>query len=392
MRIFFSVGEPSGDQHAGHLIREIQRRRPDVDCVGFGGPLMAAAGCDIHFQLTDMAVMGVTQVAPLLGKFYRLAQQAGEYFRNHRPDAVVLVDFPGFNWWIARKAKACGIPVYYYCPPQLWAWASWRIRKVRRLIDHLLCPLQFEADWYQARGVSAECVGHPFFDEIHERQLDDAFMGTHTGNVANGSPLVGILPGSRRHEVLNNFPIQLQVAAKLHQQTPGAKFLVACFKQSQFEFCRQHLEASKLDLPLELCLGRTPEIIEAADACLMVSGSVSLELLARNTPGVVLYHCGPLFYLLGALMVTCKYMSLPNLIADRPLMPEFIVRGNPAKSIGEMTNVLGNWLTNPAELQARRDEMTALAREVVGQGATTRAADAILSRLASPARTVRKAA
>ncbi|HVV99612.1 MAG TPA: lipid-A-disaccharide synthase, partial [Planctomycetaceae bacterium] len=259
-------------------------------------------------------------------------------------------------------------------------------------IDHLLCPLQFEADWYQARGVSAECVGHPFFDEIHERQLDNAFMSTHVGNVAKGSPLAGVLPGSRRHEVLNNFPIQLQIAANLHRQIPGAKFLVACYKQSQFEFCRQHLEASKLELPMELCLGRTPEIIEAADACLMVSGSVSLELLARNTPGVVLYHCGPLFYFLGSLMVTCKYMSLPNLIADRPLMPEFIVRGNPAKSIGEMTNVLGNWLTNPAELQARRDEMAALAREVVGTGATSRAADAVLSRLESPARSVRKAA
>src|SRR5579871_581791 len=120
MKIFFSVGEPSGDQHASHLISELRRRRPNVECVGYGGPLMAEAGCHLRYPLTNSAVMGLLHVIPLLWHFYRLMQKANVEFRDARPDAVILVDFPGFNWWIARKAKRWGIPVFYYCPPQLW--------------------------------------------------------------------------------------------------------------------------------------------------------------------------------------------------------------------------------------------------------------------------------
>ena len=127
MRIFFSVGEPSGDQHAARLIRALKRRRPDLAISGFGGPKMSEAGCDLDFDLTDLAVVGIFRVIPMLWTFYGLVKRAERLFREKRPDAVVLVDFPGFNWWIARKAKAAGIPVFYYLPPQLWGWAPWRI-------------------------------------------------------------------------------------------------------------------------------------------------------------------------------------------------------------------------------------------------------------------------
>ena len=124
MEIYFSVGEPSGDQHAASLIKEMKQRQTDLKCCGYGGPLMEEAGCDLHYPLTNLAVMGIWAVIPLLKQFCRLVFRAGRYFKEHRPDAVVLVDFPGFNWWIARKAKAAGIPVFYYMPPQLWAWAG----------------------------------------------------------------------------------------------------------------------------------------------------------------------------------------------------------------------------------------------------------------------------
>src|ERR1051325_6441696 len=164
MRIFFSVGEPSGDIHGANLIRCLQELRPDVECVGFGGDNMAKAGAQLLFPLTQLAVMGFTQVLSILPQAISLISKADRYFRHHRPDAVVLIDFPGFNWWIARRAHYHKIPVYYFVPPQLWAWASWRVKKMQRWVDHVLCTLPFEVDWYRQRGIEADYVGHPFFD------------------------------------------------------------------------------------------------------------------------------------------------------------------------------------------------------------------------------------
>ena len=133
MKIFFSVGEPSGDLHGANLIRQLRHQRGDVKAVGYGGPRMAEAGCGLHEDLTLLAVMGFLRVLVNLHRFLSLVSRADRYFRHHRPDAVVLIDYPGFNWWIARRAKRHGIPVFYYGTPQLWAWGGWRIGKIHQL-------------------------------------------------------------------------------------------------------------------------------------------------------------------------------------------------------------------------------------------------------------------
>jgi len=139
MQIFFSVGEPSGDLHGANLIRALRARHADWQFVGYGGPKMADAGCRLHADLTQLAVMWVAQVLWNIRKFLKLLGEADRYFQEQRPDLVILIDYPGFNWWIARKAKAAGIPVVYYGTPQLWAWAGWRVSKMRRFVDHVLC-------------------------------------------------------------------------------------------------------------------------------------------------------------------------------------------------------------------------------------------------------------
>ncbi len=141
LTIFFSVGEPSGDLHGANLIRQLRQRCPGIEVVGYGGPKMAEAGCRLHADLTALAVMWFARVLINLHKFWGLVSRADRYFRHHRPDAVVLIDYPGMNWWIARRAKVHGIPVFYYTPPQIWAWARWRVKKMRRLVDHVLCSL-----------------------------------------------------------------------------------------------------------------------------------------------------------------------------------------------------------------------------------------------------------
>ena len=376
MHIFFSVGEPSGDNHAAHLIKEMTRRRRDLRVSGFGGPAMEEAGCHILFPLTTMAVMGIVAVLPLIWKFYKLVKHAEEYFARHKPDVVVLVDFPGFNWWIARKAKAAGIPVIYYMPPQLWAWGSWRIKRVRKYVDLVLSGLTFETEWYAERGIPVMYVGHPFFDEVAEHQLDQSFCREWS---SSESRTVAILPGSRKQEVLRCWPLLLNIVKQLNAQFPDVNFLVANYKETQRQFCMSEYEKLQQPLPLSFFVGKTPEIIEIADCSVMVSGSVSLEMLARRTPFVALYRSSWLTYFIGSIVIVCKYWSLPNLIAGRKIMPECFSVGNPKPIIDEVVVEIGKWLRDPAALAAATRELDDLRRKVHNTGATRRTADVILN-------------
>src|SRR5262249_44554395 len=160
-----SAGEPSGDLHAANLIRALRRHDSGVECVGFGGDSMEAAGGRLLYPLCRLAVMWFLRVLTNAVTFLRLLSRADRFLRDERPDAVVLIDYPGFNFQLARLAHARGIPVFWFVPPQLWAWAGWRVRKMRRWVDHLLCSLPFEESWYRERGVPAHYLGHPYFDE-----------------------------------------------------------------------------------------------------------------------------------------------------------------------------------------------------------------------------------
>lgn len=393
MHIFFSVGEPSGDQHAAHLIGELRKRRPDVEISGYGGPLMERAGCRVLFRLTDLAVMFIWSVVPLLWRFFTLVRRAGRFFREERPDAVVLVDFPGFNWWIARQAKRAGIPVFYYLPPQLWAWGPWRVRKMRRFVDHILCGLPFEPKWYAERGLEACHVGHPFFDEVAEHPLDREFC-EQWRTVAGDARIVGVLPGSRNKEVSRNWPLMVEVIRKLNAKHPRALFLVACYRPEHRDRCQALLRAAGCGgLPVHFFVDRTPEIIETADCCLMVSGSVSLEMLARATPAVVLYRITRFTNLMKRLFLTIDSITLPNLMAGRPVFPEWVVWRSPRRAAKDVTATLDGWLSDSASLSAAARELAAVRDELVRTGATPRTAEAILSRIdVPPTEAVRRAA
>lgn len=383
MKIFFSAGEPSGDQHAARLIRELQTRQPGFVAEGFGGPSMRDAGCDLQFELTDLAVMGFLRVVPLLAKFRRLVKQAEAHFDANPPDAVVLVDFPGFNWWIARAAKTRGIPVYYYLPPQLWAWAPWRIKRVRKWVDQVICALPFEYDWYSSRGVNTIWVGHPFFDQVAERKMDTATVQQMRGS--QGQTVVSLLPGSRNHEIEKNWPVMMEVVRRVSETAPEARWIVGSYKTQQMQRCQELQATAGVTAPLEYFVDKTPEAIESADCCYMVSGSISLELLSRRKPGVVLYRVPTIGRFFSRFLMMCRFITLTNLIADDEVMPEFISNGDPEADIRKMTSILTEWLQKPETLATRKEVISQLADHATNIGATKRTADFLLSQLAATA-------
>jgi len=377
MRLFISAGEPSGDEHAAHLITEMKRHDSSLICEGFGGLEMQGQGCELLYNLTQNAVMGISQVIPLLAHFRRLVKQAEAHLTNNPPDAVVLVDFPGFNWWIARAAHRRGIPVYYYLPPQLWAWAPWRIRRVRKWVDHVICTLPFEYAWYTDRGIKCTWVGHPFFDEVADYKLDQGKLQKLTP-VNNDQLVFALLPGSRTQEIENNWPIMLQVAAKVQQANPLIRWIAGCSRPEQQRRCEELQRDSGVQVEIEYESSQTSEVIEAADACLMVSGSVSLELLARRTPGIVLYRTKFYGRFAAKHLISCRFITLTNLIADDEIMPEIISCRDPANDIAQMEQLLTEWASNPDALAARREQLNTLANEVAIPGATARTVQLLL--------------
>lgn len=389
MKIFFSVGEPSGDLHGANLIRELRRSCPDVEAVGYGGPRMAAAGCQLHEDLTRLAVMWFLQVFTNLHKFLVLLSRADRYFRHARPDAVVLIDYPGFNWWIARRAKAHGIPVFYYGTPQMWAWAGWRVKKMRRLVDHVLCKLPFEQEWYRQRGCHATFVGHPYFDEVQQRELDEEFV---KAIASQAGPLVTILPGSRTQEVRNNLHWFLKAAGIVRSSVPTAQFAIASFNEKQAALAREQVERS--GVAAEVFVGRTPELIHAAVCTMACSGSVSLELLYHRKPTVILYWVTRRFYLFvkcfaRIFQVKVKYITLVNMLADEPFakrprpfdpeapgsekvpFPEFPTCGDKSDWLA---SYVVRWLTDDAERQRRIAQLDRLRGQVAHGGASRAAA------------------
>ena len=374
MHLFICAGEPSGDLHGANLIRALRQRRPDVECVGFGGERMAAAGCRLLYPLCQLAVMWFARVLAHAPVFLELLSKADRYFRHERPDAVILIDYPGFNWWLARRAHFHGIPVFYFVPPQLWGWAGWRVGKMRRFVDHVLCNLPFEQPWYEARGVQAQYVGHPYFDELVRQKLDGDFIDRER---RRGGPIVALLPGSRNQEVARNWPMIMAAARRIVQRRQDARFLVASYKPSQRQRVEEQLRGQ--GLPIETHVGRTPEIIHLADAAMAVSGSVGLELLWHATPSLVCYQVSSLDLWLAGKLKTSQFISLVNLLADAELFPEFLTDRSLHE---EMAEKVVAWLDDGAQLTALRRQLADLRQSVAQAGACDRTAQYILANAA----------
>jgi lipid-A-disaccharide synthase len=405
MRVFLSAGEPSGDHHAAVLVRELRSRDPSLEFVGLGGPQLEAAGCELVADMARLAVMWFLRVIVSIHRFIDLARQAERSFLDARPDVCVLVDFPGFHWWLAWRAKRHGIPVVFYCPPQIWAWASWRIKKMQRLIDHVLSALPFEHEWFVKQGMPSTLVGHPFFDEHLSASARQSARVHSTGQAL---PHVLLLPGSRGQEIDDNLSSILHAATKVKQQVAAARFTVAALHERHAARIRQVVAADPAArrLGLEVVAGQARELMEVADAAIAVSGSVSLELLAARVPTVIVYRVGGFAYVVQSFFRRARFITLVNLLACREpigpvprvllppravppadpeaVFPEYLTVHDPAERVA--THV-AEWLRDPAAISRARARVAAVAARVAHPGSAARAASAVLGMIGEAAAT-----
>ena len=317
--VFISAAEPSADLHGAALIRATQAMHSSVRFVGVAGPKMVEAGCERIFDMSRHAAMllGVVKNA---ARGIAMLNTCDRYLRGYPFAAAVVIDSPMLHLPLAAKAQAAGLPVLYYIAPQMWAWGKYRIHKLRNRTDRVAVIFPFEEEFFRNQGVNATYVGHPLSEEFAQMTIDrDVVAGIRR----RGIPVVALLPGSRRHVVEAVLPGQLEAAERIASAIPGATFGVSVANAQVAQIVTRLVASCRV--PVEPYPGRHSELIQAADLVLVASGTTALEVAFHERPMIVMYNSSRFFYhAIGRWMIDSQYLSLPNILAGREIVPEFM--------------------------------------------------------------------
>ncbi len=369
--LLFTAFEPSGDDHAAAVIRELKRRRPDLSIDAWGGPKMARAGARIIDNTIEHAVVGFPGIEEIK-RHLQIRRDIAAWMAAHRPTVHIPVDSPGANFAIAAVAKRLHLKVVHLVAPQLWAWGPWRIAKLRRRTDLVLCLLPFEEAWFESRGVRAKFIGHPLFDE----PLDLAALDARAAALPTGSPKVALLPGSRGAELRRNFPVMLAAYRELARRHPGLVGVVA----ATTEAVRDRLRVRAATLGgwpegLGLVVDETDVVARWSDVALAVSGTVTLQLAKQARPMVVMYKTNKIAWqFVMRRLITSRFVALPNLIADREVVTELVPYFKGHERLLEAAEAL---ISSPAAQEAQRSALRAVCGPFAGHNAAMGAADAV---------------
>ncbi|MEO1584964.1 MAG: hypothetical protein AAFR96_10395 [Planctomycetota bacterium] len=371
--ILFTSFEPSGDDHASTVIAHIKRRRPSATIYAWGGPKMEAAGAVVVEKTGQNAVMGLPGWSKIR-EHQQINKRIDAWLTEHPDVGVhVPVDSPAANFPICKIAKKHRARVMHLVAPQVWAWGAWRVNKLRRLSDLVLCLLPFEQTWFEGKRVPARFIGHPLFDEpLPMRELE-----RRAAELPAGAPRLLLLPGSRPAELTKNFPMLLESYRRLKADYPGAAGLVAATTPATVE--RLRADAARLGgwpEGLEIVSGETDAAVAWCDLALVVSGTVTLQVARQAKPMIVVYKSSPVFYhLVGRWLVSAPYFTLPNLIAGREIVPEFVPHFGDAEPIVEMASRM---IEDEGLLARQRSELRRVAEAFDGKNASEAAAEAVM--------------
>ena len=371
LRVMISCGEPSGDLYAGALAAEILQLEPDAIISGFGSERLRAAGASLVRDFKGLSVTGLTEalrVIPRSWQNYRALVRAAE---AERPDVFVPIDFPDFNFFVARALHKRGIPVVYYISPQLWAWRRGRLKTMKQVADRVLVIFPFEQPFYDEAGVPATFVGHPLLELTGPIVSREVFFARHGLDPAR--PVVALLPGSRRNELRAILPDLVRAAALIRARQPGVQFVIAR---------APHLDET-LFAPLAEWAGAKPVMVEgetdavlaSADVAIVASGTVTVQAALHGCPMVVVYRVGPLTYALGKPLVHVDTYAMVNLIAGSRVVPELIQEGlTPGAVATEALRVL----TDPRHAAQVKRDLAVVRAKLGTAGASRRAAEAVI--------------
>ena len=320
MKIMLSAGETSGDLHGAALARELRALDPSIALIGFGGAEMAAAGVTLRQNYTDYNVMGISAVLLNLRRIFALLDDLTHLMEEERPDVLVIIDYPDFNWRLAARAKERGIPVFSYIPPSAWAWRKGRAKSCAALADEILAIFPHELPPYEAAGANISFVGNPLIDTVRA-EMEPEEARRHFGIEENDVPIL-LMPGSRREEIERLLPPMLGAAEILQTRDPARRFFLPVAGGVDEQRIEEHLAAS----PVEVTLTHDARyaLMKAARAAIAASGTVVMEAAVMGLPAVVLYRMSALSYFVGRLLVDVPRFSLPNILLGETFETELL--------------------------------------------------------------------
>ncbi len=350
--LYFVAGETSGDEHGAALMRALRELEPNLEFIGRGGPGMKAiAGKDLTDWIATAGVLGLWEVVKHYGYFRAQFRATLDEITNSRPAGVILIDYPGFNLRLARalRERLPTLRIIYYISPQVWAWNRGRIRAMARSLNLMLCIFPFEAELYNRSGLRTIFVGHPMMENLGARRV-----------VTIRDPnLVGLFPGSRLREVRKIFPIMLATASEIAQRLPNVRFEVAAASEALASECAQLLRRGSLSLDkIKIVVRETSAIMQRACVGVIASGTATLEATYFRLPFVLVYKVAWLTYFAARLLVRVKYLGMPNVLAKREIVREFIQHAARPRSIANVVLSLMN------DLSARQQTARSILKEI----------------------------
>ena len=371
-KIMIVSGEASGDMHGAKLAESLYAQGNPIELFGIGGGRMRSAGVRIEVDAHRLAVVGITEVLAKLPQILDGMRTAKRLVADEKPDLLILIDFPDFNLHLAAFAKKHAIAVLYYISPQIWAWRQGRVKKIRRLVDHMAVILPFEETFYRQHGVPVTFVGHPLMDHHHAPQA------RRECTTQEKAVTIGLLPGSRDSEIEKLLPLMLS-AAKLIGQRVNVRFLLS--QAPSVSPNLMHRLTKDLGFTGEIVNGKTDTLLRRATLVIVASGTTTLEAAIHQTPMIIVYRVSPLSYQLGRALIKVPHIGLVNLIAGKRVAPELIQHD---ASPGQIARQALGLLADPEKLNQMKDGLADVTRRLGKPGASDAVAEIASTLLGRP--------
>jgi lipid-A-disaccharide synthase len=380
--ILIVAGEASGDAHGARLVAALRERLPGAEFLGIGGEAMASQGVKLLAHSEDLAVVGLTEVAGRLPAVVRALREIVRVLKRRRPALAILIDFPDFNFLVARLAKWRRVPVMYYISPQVWAWRRHRVRTIARYVDRMVVIFPFEEDFYRQQGVPVTFVGHPFMETLPDLPPREDLM--REWGLDPKRLTLALLPGSRGSEIERHLPTMLAAAKLIKEAIPEVQFLLPLASTAPRDLVEGMVEESlgegargrrPLPPPLKIIPGQAYAALKAAHLAVVASGTVTVEAALAGTPAVIIYRLAPLTYQVARLLIRVEHIGMANLLAEEGLFPELIQHDLTSERLAR--EVLG-WIREPQRLESLRQGLARVVERLGPPGASQRAAQVAL--------------